>query len=106
MTTKALQSAVNILTYANGDADVTVTGPGGTLTLHVSPDGPTMAIRDPERTKQLGGAEKFKAVVGLEANGQLRGWVVEKKGPTGADDRLAWVPARKRPIRKRRKTSA
>jgi hypothetical protein len=101
MATPERQSAVSILTYANGDADVTVTGKGGTLTLTVSPDGPTISIPDLERTKRLGGAEKYNAVFALEANGHLRGWFVEKKGATARDDTLMWFPARKTRAKKR-----
>ena len=90
------QSAVSIFTYANGDADVTVTGAGGTLTLLVFPDGPTIAIKDPERHRHL-----VKAVAGLQTNGHFKGWFIEKKGATGADDTLVWFPARKKCAKKR-----
>jgi hypothetical protein len=90
-------SAVSILTYANGDADVTVTGRGGTLTLTVSLDGPTIAVRDPER-----GQNPSKVVCSLKGNGQLKGWFVEKKGDIPRNDTLVFFPAKKkRPTQKR-----
>jgi len=93
---------ISSLSFADGRADIIVSGAAGTFTLEVSQDGPTLAIRDPERAKQRGRAHKYKAVIGLEKNGQLRGWFVEKKGPTPADDSLVWFPARKkRPTKKR-----
>jgi hypothetical protein len=97
MATQDPQSAVSILTYANGDADVTITGKGGTLTLTVSPHGPTIAVRDPER-----GQNPSKVVCSLKGNGHLKGWFVEKKGDIPRNDTLVFFPAKKkRPTQKR-----
>jgi hypothetical protein len=104
MATPERQSALSILTYANGDADLTITGKGGTLTLTVSPDGPTISIPDLERTKRLrgeSGAEIYKAVCALEANGHLKGWFVEKKGDIPRNDTLVFFPAKKKRAKKR-----
>jgi hypothetical protein len=65
MATQDLQSVVSVQTYANGNADVMVTGKGGTLTLNVSPDGPTIAVKDPER-----GPYKYKVQGGLRPQRQ------------------------------------
>ena len=88
-----LKSIVSVNTFADGRAEIIVSGASGTFTLEVHQDGPTIAIKDPERAKQLGRAYKYKAVFGLEGNGRLRGWLVEKKGPSPADDSLVWFPA-------------
>jgi hypothetical protein len=105
-TTRKLKSGAGIFMDANGDTDVSVTGPSGTLTLQLSPDGPTIAIKDPERTQRLGGAEKYKALVTLKANGHLRGWCLEKKGATTRDDTLVWFPAKKQRATAKKKAKA
>jgi hypothetical protein len=92
---------VSVQTYANGRADIYVSNARGTLTLEVFADEPTISIPDRERTTRLGGAEKYKAVIALEANGHLRGWFVEKKGATARDDTLVFFPARKKRVTKR-----
>jgi hypothetical protein len=89
------QSAVNVETYANGDTEISVSSTGGTLSLIVSPDGPTITIRDLERHRHL-----VKAAAGLKANGHFEGWFIEKKGATGAEDTLVWFPARKQRAKK------
>ena len=102
MEAPSLKSIVSVNTFADGRAEIIVSGSGGTFTLEVTQGEPTIAIQDPERAKQLGRVHKYKAVFGLLANGHLKGWLVEKKGPTPADDSVVWFPARKGRAKKRK----
>lgn len=81
-------SMVSVNQYRDGRADIKVIGPGGTLTLLVNTNEPSMAIRDPER-----GEMQSKAAFQLIANDQLMGWFIARKGDTPAEDTLVWFPA-------------
>jgi hypothetical protein len=95
MATPDPQSVVHVQTYADSKAAITLTGKGGTLTLDVFTDGPTIAINDPAR-----GEHPLKACVALKANGNLRGFFV-KKPEEGADrGHLVWFPAQKQRAKK------
>ena len=54
-----------------------------------------MGIQDPTRVHH-----GQKAAFSLYANGQLRGWFVEKKGATPSEDTLVWSPAKKKRAKK------
>lgn len=96
MPTPEPQSVVNVQTYENGKATITVTGKSGTLTLEVFNDDPNIVFRDPRAI----GRDQLKAVVGLKANGRLKGFFIEK-GDTPEKNHLVWFPARKKRTRKR-----
>jgi hypothetical protein len=76
---------------AKDRAELLVHSTHGNLSLEFHEDGPTISIRDPQH-----GPTKYKAVVGLQANGHLRGFFVEKKGADGAGDTLVWFPTQKK----------
>jgi hypothetical protein len=94
MATPERTSAVDIHTYADGQTDIDVTGPGGTLTLSTHINEPTIAIYDPK-----GGKRAAQAVISLSANGHLRGWLARE------GNQLEWFPARKirgeKPVKKK-----
>ena len=96
METTPLTSVVSVNTFANGQAVIVVSGEGGTLTLEVTPEGPTIAIKDPER-----GTLRLKACMSLTANRQLRGFFIAKKGATLIEDTLVFFPARKKRVKRR-----
>jgi hypothetical protein len=73
-----------------------VTGKGGTLTFDVFVDGSNIAINDPER-----GRHPLKAAVGLKANGNLRGFFIEKEKDGPDIDKLVWFLEKKQRAKKR-----
>jgi hypothetical protein len=83
----AMFHARSVATYADGHADITVTGERGTLTLQVYSHDPLIAIEDPQQGRLRG-----KALASLIGNGNLRGWCVEKKSTTPSEDTVVWFP--------------
>ena len=96
MEASPLKSIVSVHTFADGRAEIIVSGAGGTFTLEVLPEGPTISIKDPER-----GNLRLQACMSLPTNRQLRGFFVAKKGATPREDTLEWFPARKKRAKKR-----
>ena len=93
-----MRTWVSFQTHADGSVSLVATGRNGALTLHIDggEDGPCMDI--PDLDKEPGRRFKYKGVWALEANGQLKGWIVDEHG------QIKWVPARaKRKTRKRPK---
>jgi len=77
-----------------------------TLQLEVSPDPEdlTVALRDPVRGLHYG--RQYKFCIGLEANGEVRGWFVEEARDPPGYDKIAWIPAKKTRVSKKRKTKS
>lgn len=88
-------------TYSDRRVDLTITGEHGTLTLSFETEGPSIAVRDPAR-----GAQRYKAVCELFANGHLKGWFVAHKGNVPTEDTLVFFPARKKPLPVARRTKS
>jgi hypothetical protein len=86
-----MQTWVSFQTCADGCVQIVATGKNGTLTLNIDggKDGPSMDIPDPD--KEPGRRFKYKAAWGLEANGQLKGWIVDDNG------KIKWFPERAKP---------
>lgn len=91
-TDKTCASLVPVQPHTEGPADLRVTGPNGQLGLRVSArplEGPTIGIRDPDR-----GALRDKACRSVEADGELKGGFVEKKGKP--PETTPWCSSRRR----------
>ena len=75
-----MRTWVSFQTLKDGSVAIVATGRNGTLTLHIDggEDGPSMDI--PDLDKEPGRQFKFKGVWCLEANGRLKGWIVEENG--------------------------
>lgn len=75
-----LRTWVSFQTLADGSVQIVATGRNGTLTRHIdgSEEGPTMDI--PDLDKEPGRRFKYKGAWGLEANGKLKGWLVDDNG--------------------------
>jgi hypothetical protein len=84
-----LASLVSVHTFTNGEATVNVTGTNGTLALHISAEGPRIAVLD---FKRKGKRVSYKAFVSLEANGRLSGYFVDRKGATPEEDTIVFFP--------------
>lgn len=81
---------VSFYTLSDGSVNIVATGRNGTLSLHIDGrlSGPSMDIPLSDHERVPGKPYQYKAVWGLEANGQLRGWLAEEDG------KIKWFPER------------
>jgi hypothetical protein len=102
---KDMRAWVGFQTYADGTVLIIATGRNGTLALKIDggEKGPSMNILDLDSQDPR---KLYKGIWGLEANGQLRGWIVDDNG------KIKWFPERterkprKRPAKGRQATKS
>jgi hypothetical protein len=92
-------SPVTVRTGANGEILISVTGRHGTLLLEISPDEPTISLKDPERAALFG--RRYKFVCELAANGEVQGWFVSEPHDPPDQDRISFLPATKKRVAER-----
>jgi len=81
------QSHVTLETYADGKVRIHIAGDNGqslTLIVDVTHNEPFA-----ELPKSWTGQGLYRAVVGVQANGHLRGWLVDQQ-----NDQIIWFPKR------------
>ena len=86
------QSYVNFETYADGRVRVHIAGQNGqslSLEIDTTHEEPVAMIPLPFAGKGL-----YRAVVGVQANGHLKGWLVDQQ-----NDQVVWFPQRAKPKR-------
>jgi len=77
------RATVSFHTLTDGSVEIIAAGRNGALSLQIDGGDPTMSIPNPAL-----GPGKYRAVWSLQANGHLRGWLVDKEG------QIEWFPKR------------
>jgi len=90
---RSIRAIVSFHTLEDGSVEIIAAGRNGALSLQIDGGDPTMSIPNLAL-----GPGKYRAVWSLQANGHLRGWLVDKEG------HIEWFP--KRAARKPKKKQA
>ena len=83
--------------------EISATRTADTVTLSLSAAGPTITIKDDQRTERREGTEMYKIECSQDEDGEMVGWCVEKTGCTSMDATTVYIQPKK-PCAKKRAT--